>query len=216
MTDSRKKSNDELPAVVVKKHRWGISVVWVVPIVAALVAAYLVYHGVTQFGPEITIEFKDGTGLKNGQTVIQYRGVKVGQVQSIELNPNHKSVLVRARLLRSASSLAREGSIFWVVRPQVGVGNISGLSTVISGSHIEVSPGQGKPKSEFVGQEGTPASLDPNGLKIILLTSRLGSVQINSPVYYRGVQVGTVADTTLSSNATLAEIHVLIKERYAT
>jgi paraquat-inducible protein B len=101
------------------------------------------------------------------------------------------------------------------VRPEVGLTNISSLGTVITGPHIEVMPGTGKPETEFVGAESSSAALRGKGLRIVLVTGRLESLRPGSPVYYRGVEVGTIENIDLSANAAAAEIHVFIKQRYA-
>jgi paraquat-inducible protein B len=87
--------------------------------------------------------------------------------------------------------------MFWIVRPEVGLGNITGLGTVITGSEINVLPGKGKEQSEFVGLEKAPVALEEKGLRIILVTGRLGSLRPGSPIYYRGIEVGAVRESQL-------------------
>ncbi|HMI38533.1 MAG TPA: MlaD family protein [Nitrospiraceae bacterium] len=216
MTDSEKHSEapDKLPRARVKRHRWSFPVMWTVPVVAALIAAYLVYDQVREFGPKITIRFKDGSGLKAGRTPIQYSGVRIGEVKVVKLSDDLRDVVVEARLLRSAASVAREGSVFWIVRLGTELQDISNLGTVITGAYIQVLPGTGEPKTDFVGMEGSQAALEPQGLEIVLHTKRLGSLKPSSPVYYRGIEVGAVGAVQLGADATVAEIHVLIKPRY--
>jgi len=125
-----------------------------------------------------------------------------------------RDVVVEVRLLRSVASIAREGSVFWIVRLGTELQDISNLGTVITGAYIQVLPGTGEPKSDFVGLEGSKVALDPGGLEIVLRTSRLGSLKPSSPVYYRGIEVGAVRTVQLSSDATVAEIHLQIKPRY--
>src|SRR5215510_7733 len=112
----------DLPKANVKKNGRYFSIVWIVPVIAAILAAYLVYGQLQQSGPKITISFKDGSGLRTGQTPIKYRGVQIGEVTAVELSQDHQAVLVKARLQRSAASIASEGSVFWIVRPEVGIG----------------------------------------------------------------------------------------------
>lgn len=217
MNDSQENPEvaDELPRAKVKRRGWGVPLVWVVPVVAAIVAGYLVYDRVQEFGAKLTIKFKDGSGLKTGQTPIKYRGVPIGEVAAVELSEDQQHVLVKARLRRSALSIAREGSVFWIVRPEVGIANITGLGTVITGPHIEVLPGTGEAKSEFVGLESAPVALERKGLKIVLRSSRLGSLKPSSPVYYRGIEVGAVQDSQLGNNSTTVDIQVFVRQRYA-
>jgi paraquat-inducible protein B len=205
----------EIPKAKVKKTRWNFSIVWVVPVIAAIVAGYLLYGRFQQLGPTVTIRFRDGSGLRTGQTPINYRGVQIGEVVAVELTPDHQFVLVKARLQRSAASIAKQGAVFWIVRPEVGIGNITGLNTVITGPEIDVLPGNGKPQSEFVGLENAPVALEEKGLKVTIIADRLGSLHPGSPVYYRGVEVGMIRQCDLSSNAVTVAIQVLIKQRYA-
>jgi paraquat-inducible protein B len=217
MTDLKKDTEDteELPKAKVKTRRWNFPVVWVVPVIAAIVTAYLVYDRVQEFGPKITIKFKNGSGLKIGQTPIKYRGVQVGEVTAVELTEDQQNVLVKARLRRSAASMAREGAVFWIVRPEMGLSNIAALGTVITGPEIAVLPGTGKDQAEFVGLESSPVAVEGNGLKIVLVSGRAGSLIASSPVYYRGVEVGTIQDIQLNNDARTVDIHVFIKQRYA-
>lgn len=205
---------DAVPDARIRRRRWGFSVAWLVPLVAAIVAGYLVYDRVRQAGPTITIAFADGDGVKVGQTEIRYRGVPIGEVREIDLSPDHSRVVVSARLRRSAAVIARDGSVFWIVRPQVGPASITGLSTVLSGPYIQVLPGTGKMQTSFTGVDHPSPTLNRRGLTIILATARLISVRNGSPIYYRGIEVGTVIDTHLSRDATSARVNVLIDQTY--
>lgn len=205
----------KLPRAKVRERRWRFPIVWVIPAVAAIVAGYLIYDRVHEYGSRITITFKDASGLRAGETPIQYRGVLVGEVTALELSEDHQHVLVKARLRRSAVSVAREGAEFWIVRPEVGIGNITGLGTVMTGPQIEVSPGTGEPRTEFVGLDSPPAAWERNGLRIVLLSSHLGSLKRDSPIYYRGIEVGAVQGAELGPDATTVNIHVYIGKRYA-
>jgi paraquat-inducible protein B len=206
---------EDLPQARVRKERWAFPVVWAVPLVAALVAGYLVYTRVKDYGPAITIRFRDGSGLVAGQTPLKYRGVPVGQVETLALSRDMEHVVVTARLRRSAGFVARKGSAFWIVRPEVSVGNITGLGTVITGPDIEVQPGNGEVASAFVGLERPPVAPLGEGLRIVLRTRRLGALRPNSPLYYRGVQVGAVQSAQLSPDSTQVDIQVFVQPRYA-
>jgi paraquat-inducible protein B len=217
MADSQENPErpEELPEAKVKRRKRSFPIVWVVPLAAAIVAGYVVYDRAREFGPRITISFKDADGIRPGETPIKYRGIPIGQVTAVDLSGDHEQVMVKARLRRSAASIARDGSFFWIVRPEVGLENITGLGTVISGPHIEMLPGTGEAKTEFIGLEASPVTFERNPLSIVLRASRLGALRLYSPVYYRGIEVGAVQDTQLSANATTVDIHVFIKRRYA-
>ena len=208
-------TGEELPKARVRRRRL-FNLAWLVPLAAALIAGYLMWEQLRERGPEIVISFTDGGGLRVGLTPVKYRGVAIGEVTGILLSEDHKRVLVRARLQRSAAALAREGTIFWIVRPQVGFGNITGLGTVLTGPEIHALPGKGEARvREFVGLDSAPVALDAEGLKIILRAERPRSIRPNTPVQYRGVEVGVVQKLELGPNSTSADVHVLIFQRYA-
>ncbi|MEX2221948.1 MAG: MlaD family protein [Candidatus Rokuibacteriota bacterium] len=216
MTDSPEEldRDEALPTATVTRRRWTFAIVWVVPVVAAIVGGYLIVSRLQELGPTITIRFRDGSGVKAGQTELRYRGVPIGEVTAIELSRKREYVLVKTRLRRSAASLAREGSLFWIVRPEVGFGSVRGLSTVISGSYMQVLPGTGKAKSVFTGIERASPTLGQPGLKVTLSTVKLGSLRPGSPVHYRGIEVGSVTSTDLNSDATAAHVQIFIAQRY--
>src|SRR5882672_276006 len=157
-----------LARVTVRSKGRAYTIVWAVPVAAALVAGYLVYERVREIGPAITIKFKDGSGLRTGVTPIKYRGVSIGEVVAVGLSDDHQYVLATARLRRAVAALAADGARFWIVRPEVGLGNITGLSTVITGPEVQMLPGTGQARSEFVGLESAPPESDHKGLAITL------------------------------------------------
>src|SRR5436853_5379482 len=207
-------TGDPVPKARVRRRRF-LRLTWIVPVMAIAVAAYLVYHRMQDYGPEITVAFSDGGGLRVGQTPVRYRGVQVGEVTGVRLSKDEKKALVRIRLIRSAEGLAREGSRFWIVRPHVGFGQVTGLATVLSGPEINVIPGKEDAKAdfEFTGLETPPSTIE-GGLKIIVRAAR-PKMRADAPVYYRGVEVGTVQKLDLAPNALSADIHVVIYLRFA-
>jgi paraquat-inducible protein B len=209
-------TGEELPRARVRRRRL-FRLVWVVPLVAAAFAGWLVYQHLRTFGPEIAISFADVGGLRVGQTPVKYRGMQIGEVNRVELSEDHRQVIVHARLIRSAAPIARDGTQFWIVRPQVGWGSVQGLNTVLSGPEIQALPGrrEGESKREFKGLDSPPVGYEQPGLKLILRAERPMALKPNSPVYYRGVEVGVVQKLDLSPNAASADVHILVFERFA-
>ena len=205
----------ELPEARVRRRTW-VSIVWLVPVLAAVIAGWLLYQNMRKNGPPIIIRFADGRGLRAGQTVIRYRGVSVGEVESLNLTTNARWVEVHARLDRSAAHLAGAGAQFWVVRPDVTAGSLRGLETIVGGPYIQIQPGSGPEPKEFIGlDEGPLVVPNDGGLDITLTWPQLGWMNPGAPVYYRGVEVGVVQDYHLGRFATNIIIHAHIKPQYA-
>jgi len=207
-------TGDSIPKARVRRRRL-FRLVWMVPVMAIAVAAYLVVHRMQDYGPEITIAFSDGGGLRVGQTPVRYRGVQVGEVTGVRLSKDEKKALVRVRLIRSAEGIARDGSRFWIVRPHVGFGQVTGLATVLSGPEINVIPGKPEAKAEFTftGLENAPSTIE-GGLRIVVRAAR-PKMRHDAQVDYRGVEVGTVQKLDLAPNSLSADIHIVIYPRFA-
>jgi paraquat-inducible protein B len=207
-------TGDEIPRARVRRRRL-VRWVWVVPLISVALAVWLVYQRIQSLGPEITVTFEDGAALRVGQTPLRYRGVQIGEVTGVKLSPDEKHALVKLRLQKDAAQIAREGSRFWIVRPRVGWGSFSGLNTVLSGPEIQVIPGKpdAPAKTQFAGLDTPPAAIE-GGLHIVLRAER-PKMRADAPVYYRGVEVGTVQKLDLAPNALSADVHVIIYPRFA-
>jgi len=199
-------------AIVKTKKGFSFSMVWLVPVVAALIGGWLVYKALSEKGPTITITFATAEGLEAGKTKIKYKDVDVGQVESIELATDLSHVIVTAEMNKGASPYLTENTRFWVVRARVAAGGVSGLGTIFSGAYIGVDPGKpGKPARSFKGLEIPPIiTTGLPGHQFTLKADTLGSLDIGSPVYYRQIKVGQVVAYELDKDGKAVDIKVFI------
>jgi paraquat-inducible protein B len=183
---------NDTPATV--KQRRRIAPIWVVPIVAVLLGLWMVVHNYRTQGPDITITFSTADGIEAGKTKVKALSVELGLVTSVHLGEDLDSVVVTARLERSAIPLLREDTQFWVVRPRVGAAGISGLGTIMSGGYIELAPGTGSEgRRKFTGLDEIPVTpAGTPGLHLRLVGERAGSVSTGDPILFKGFQVGRV------------------------
>jgi len=195
--DNRNDERAEEPRARVRAQPF--SWVWLFPLGAAAIVIWLAWRNLSDRGPAITISFRNVDGLQAGQTKIQHRNVDLGTVESLELTPDMTRVIVRARMTRQAKDHLTENTRFAIIAPHVGVGGISGLSTIVSGSYIEMYPGKpGEPKRDFVGLDEPPVlPPDSRGRSFTLLSNDLGSLTRGSPISYKGITIGEVEDYTL-------------------
>lgn len=204
----------DVAEALVRKRR-GVSVVWLVPIVAAVIAGGLWLQALRARGPVVTVVFDDGSSLDAGQTKVQYEGVEVGRVEAVELSADLATVITTIQLDSSAGRMAREGAEYWVVRPSIGIGGISGLETLVSGSYIGVVPGRGEKKKSFtgVGQPPMAATRIP-GLQLQLTSKSLASLEVGSPVAFRQIQVGEVTGYKLREDRSGVDLTLAVYDRH--
>jgi paraquat-inducible protein B len=194
------------------RSRWLPSLVWVIPLIAALIGVALVIRSVTERGPTITISFISAEGLEPGKTQVKYKDVNVGVVKTITLSQDLSHVLVQVQLTKEGGKFAVKDSRFWVVRPRIGASGVSGLTTLLSGAYIGADAGR-SPDSEdhFVGLETPPpVTGDQKGHQFILHGDSLGSIDIGSPIFYRRVQVGQVVGFSLDKDGTGVTMQVFV------
>ena len=213
---------DDLPqATVVPKKGTRISVVWIIPILAAVVAIGIAIQRIMSQGPTITIVFTAAEGMEAGKTFVKYKDVNIGQVTAVKLSSDHAKVEVTAKIDKSAADLMVEDAKFWVVQPRVTLSGVSGLGTLLSGNYIGFEVGNSK-KSErkFTGLEVAPIITGGQpGRQFALKAENLGSLGIGSPIYYRQLQAGQVIAYDLAADGKSVQMKVFINapyERYVT
>ncbi len=211
MTDSSEMQSLASPALVRKKG--GISLVWIVPIVALLVGGWLVFKAMSEKGPVVTITLSTAEGLEAGKTKIKFKDVVVGQVEDIRLGDDLRHVLVTAELSKDYGRFLNDKTRFWVARAQIRGGTASDLSTLLSGAYIGVDPALGgKPTTSFAGLEVPPVVTSGlPGRHFWVKSKRLGSLNVGVPVYYRQIQVGQVVSYGFAPDGQNVDVQVFIE-----
>jgi paraquat-inducible protein B len=206
---------EELPTPALQSRSWIPRLVWVVPIAAAVIGISLLIRNWENEGPRITISFLSGEGVQVGKTLVKYRDVTVGRVSAVALSPDHKTVVVTADLSKDVESLMKADTQFWIVRPRIGVGSVSGLDTLLSGVYIGMKTGAATlSERQFAGLENPPAlSHGPHGRELQLHAARAGSLAMGAPVYFRQFQVGRVIDENLQPDGS-TRVSVFVEAPY--
>ena len=199
----------------VKKSR-QFSIVWVIPMLAALIGIWLAVKTIRETGPTITISFKSAEGLVPGKTEIKYKDVSVGKVDRIELSEDLSQVMITAVMSRDIGGHLTKDARFWIVRARVAAGEVSGIGTLLTGAYIGMIPGSdGKPVYRFEGSEKPPAvPQDTPGRRFNLRAEQLGSLDIGSPVYYRQVRVGQVTHVDMAADGSAVLLKVFVEAPY--
>ncbi|HSY52824.1 MAG TPA: MlaD family protein [Opitutaceae bacterium] len=193
----------------------AVPLIWVVPLIALAIGGWMGFSELHNRGPEITIDFADGSGVEARKTMLEYKGVSAGTVEAVELKPGLGGVSIRLRLKKSAALLASAGAQFWIVRPEIGFSGVRGLDTLVTGVRLNVLPGKGQPAEHFTGLDKTPApDVTDQGRAFILQSDRLGSLTTGAPVFYREFKVGEVEASRLSDDSTTVLIRIHIEAPY--
>lgn len=205
--------------VEARPRRRHFSWIWLIPIVAAAIAIYLGYNTYMARGPLVTIRFASADGLTAGQTQVRYKSVPVGTVESIHLTEDLRAVDVAVRMTRDIEDRLTEPARFWVVRPRLTAGSLSGLETIVSGAYIEFDPGprDAERTDEFRGLDEPPGirSGEP-GRVVILRAPRIGALSQGSPVFFRDVQVGEVLSYDPPALVGPTNVRIFIRAPYDT
>jgi paraquat-inducible protein B len=214
MSDSSASPSPQRQAVdALVERRTRFSVIWLVPLAAVLIGAWLVFKAIVEKGPTITIQFQSGEGIVAGKTKIKYKEVEAGSVDSVDLSEDLNTVIVTATLAKTLEHHLTDQTRFWVVRARVTAGEISGLGTLVSGAYIGMDPGEGGKKlRHFKGLATQPVvSAETKGRRFLLKAESLGSLEAGSPVYFRQIRAGRVTDYSLDRGGKAVTIQVFVE-----
>ncbi|MFV2059833.1 MAG: intermembrane transport protein PqiB [Gammaproteobacteria bacterium] len=210
-TDNHSTSN-KLPKAL-NKTKIGISTVWIIPIIAALIGGWMVFKSAFEIKAIAKVTFVDASGLEVGKTAVKFRDIKIGELTELKISDDLTKVIAIIKFKGVKQKRLTTSTRFWVVKPRIGLGGISGLDTLISGAYIEVDPGiGGQPTNEFIGLE-TPDiyQIGNAGTIYTLQTNKLGSLFRGSPVKFRGINVGNVTKYKLTEDHSRVEIQIFIE-----
>jgi paraquat-inducible protein B len=205
-----------VPHAATRRSR-RLSIIWIVPLVAVAIGAWLAWDTLSKEGPTIKISFDGGEGLQAGQSQLKYKDIVFGTVKSLALSPDQTHVVVTVATTRQAERLLTEGTIFWVVKPRLFAGNVSGIETLLSGSYIGMLPAAtaGKSQREFVGREDPPVlGAHVAGRTFFLKSKRIGAVSVGSPIFFRDLAVGEVLGWDIADMAEYVTIHAFVRAPY--
>ncbi len=205
------------PRPIATRRRARFSVIWIIPVIALVVAIFLGYRTISSRGNLITISFQSADGLTAGQTQVKHKNVALGTVENIRLTHDLREVLVNVRMTRAADRVLTDKTRFWVVRPRLSGSNISGLETLVSGAYIAVDPSpDGNPTRQFDGLESPPGvRSDEPGRTYTLMTGNVRSIGEGSPLFFRGITVGEVLGYKIPpSGRGPIPVQVFVREPY--
>jgi len=208
--------NTHLKETLYTEKRSGISTIWIVPVVALVIGAWLFYQSYMERGPQIEIVFKSAAGIEADKTVIKYKEIVVGKVTKVTFGEDLKSVRVTAEMKRTMQSYLSEKTRFWVVQAKVGMGEVQGLDTLLSGVYIVMDPQKGETKQRvFKGIDEIPAvSSGEKGSTYTLKVDNIGSLDVGSPIYYKHLRAGSVASYRLDPDGRKITMEVFIKSPF--
>ena len=203
------------PAVT-RRRTWLPSMIWLIPLVAALIGIGLVARILLERGPEIVLTFKTAEGLEAGKTAVKYKDVQIGMVESLRLASDRSHVQVTVRLNKDAEAFTAQDTRYWVVRPRLDTSGISGLGTLLSGAYIGADAGVDERRAtEFTGHEVRPSiTSDASGQQYLMRANNIGSLDVGSPVYYRQIRVGQVVAYELDDDGRGVTLRVFINTPY--
>ena len=205
------------PAVASVRRSRRIPIIWSIPLLAVAIGAWLAWDTYSQRGPTISVALVNAEGLTAGQSQLKFKEIVFGTVKSLELTPDHTRVIATIATTRKATPLLTDKTQFWVAKPRLFAGSITGLGTLVSGSYIAMLPGAkaGHPQRQFVAQEDPPIlTADMPGRTFVLRASRIGSISLGSPVFFRDLPVGEVLGWDMAADAESVTIRAFVRSPF--
>lgn len=199
-----------------RKTQRSLSPIWIVPLVAVLIGAWMIYDNLSKLGPSITLVMDNAEGIEAGKTLIKTRNVEVGRVEKVNLSDDLQHAVITARMSPQAEDMLNTETRFWVVKPRIGREGISGLNTVLSGAYIQLLPGNSKESlRRFQVLDQPPvAPPDAAGIRINLVSQVGNAISTGDPVTYQGYTVGRVEHSEFDAEKREMQLRLYIQAPY--
>jgi paraquat-inducible protein B len=210
-------TNPPRPARATTGRTRRLPIIWLIPVVAIAIGVWLAWRTLAQQGPTITVSFDSAEGLQTGQSQLRFKDLTLGTVTRLDLTADHSRVTATVATTRQATPLLTDQTVFWVVRPRLFAGSLSGLSTLLSGSYIGMMPSAkpGRPQRHFTGSEDPPILAENiPGRTFVLQATRLGSISLGSPVFFHDLDVGEVLGWEVGHMAERVTMRVFVRAPY--
>ena len=216
MANSQQDMPEQDIAEVEVSQRSGISIFWIIPLVALVIGGWMTAKAYLDKGPLVTIHFKTASGIVADKTKVRMRDVEIGVVESVLLSEDLQGAVVNVRLTKESEKLLVEGTRFWVEQPRISAGEVRGLQTLLSGVYIGIDPATGgKSQFEFIGLDEPPFIANENDGNYYMLSSeQRESINVGSPVIYRGMEAGQVVSYKMNEDGTQVVVRIFIKKAY--
>jgi len=206
--------NKEIFEVKIKKREINL-IIWLIPLISLIVGGWLIYKYYSSLGPLITIYFKNSGGLEPKRSVVKFRDVAVGKVEDVEILKKSEGVKVYVRMNKDMKPFLNNTTKFWIVKPQIGLGEVKGLDALLSGPYIQMyAMPKGFTKEEFKGLNEPPIdSAILNGKILTLIADSTYGLSEKLPVYFKHLKVGSIRKVQLTDNAKV-KIIISINKKY--
>jgi paraquat-inducible protein B len=203
-------------AAPVEKKKTGLSIIWVIPLLALCIGGWMIYQQWQNKGILVTVSFESAEGLEVGKTKVKSRNVDIGTLIGVRFNDERTRIIASIEIDKSMDDFLRTDSQFWIVKPRIGANGISGIGTILSGAYIEVYPGTfKKSSSRFVGLERPPITqLNAAGLHLTLESNHGSGLSVGDPIIYRGFTVGRILTYSFDTISKQAKYDVFIEAPY--
>ncbi|MFQ3323013.1 MAG: paraquat-inducible protein B [Pseudomonadales bacterium] len=209
-------NNNGQPSSATVSNIKGFNGIWLIPLLALFIGAWMLFYTWMQQGPEIKISFESASGIEEGKTKVKVRSLDIGTVTEVHFNDDFDGVVVTAQMLPGAVPFLVKDSEFWVVQPRIDSSGISGLSTLLSGAYIELAPSkETKKESVFAGLAKPPQTPpDAPGLHITLNSGGRFDFSAGNAVIYKGLNVGQIEDVHFNTEERIVYYNVFVQAPY--
>ena len=189
--------------------------IWLVPLIALIVAGWMLYQNWSSQGPVITLIAANADGLEVGKTKLKSRNVDVGRVIGIRLSDDFEKAIIKVRMQDGTEQMLRDDAKFWVVKPRIGKEGVSGLGTLLSGAYIDMKPGaKGRLQTDFTLLSQPPLSTENEGVRLVLSSMDGAKLDVGASVHFRGYEVGYVEKVGFDTDKGAITYHVVIRSPY--
>ncbi|WNC66777.1 MlaD family protein [Thalassotalea nanhaiensis] len=164
----------------------------------------------------VTIIAANKYELTPGITKLMFADKQIGTIKDIKPSSDLKSSILTIGYHRDYKELFKEDSKIWIVEPKLSSGNLAGFSALISGTFIQVKPGNSaKYKNSFkLLAKAPPSSAEDEGLQLVFKLKTAGSIEKGTPISHKKMVIGIVDSVNFSADGKHIEVAATIADSF--
>ncbi|ACH66542.1 mce related protein [Aliivibrio fischeri MJ11] len=164
-------------------------------------------------GIPIRITLPDNNQISPSGSAIMYRGLEIGQINSLKLSDDKKDIIASATVEPAFTDYLNDGSRFVLEEAKLGLSGVENIGNLVRGNFLTLVPGNGERSREFTAiRKPELIKQDAKALTFSLYADRSFGLTPDTTILYKGIKVGSITHVALVNDR--VKFDAMVFEKY--
>ncbi|MUK50944.1 MlaD family protein [Aliivibrio fischeri] len=164
-------------------------------------------------GIPIKITLPDNNQISPNGSAIMYRGLEIGQINSLKLSDDKKDIIASATVEPAFTDYLNDGSRFVLEEAKLGLSGVENIGNLVRGNFLTLVPGTGERSRAFTAiRKPELIKQDAKALTFSLYADRSFGLTPDTTILYKGIKVGSITHVALVNDR--VKFDAMVFEKY--